>query len=223
MTSHEKKEKIRQLAECRKGYNPFSELGYKQVECYDLDCKGYVVPWTIGANDAESDLMIIGQDWCSASTLDELRETDEFEALREHGQLGRYATNKKLKSLLSDHLNWEFGSTWATDAFVWIKPGGMHADIPYKLMLESVGKFTIEEIQIIKPKVAAVLGRLAFRAIKRVANVRGGSRGRIVDLTPFEYQGVKIVPVYHTGSRSNVVDKDDIDTCWLKVRNALEA
>jgi hypothetical protein len=93
------------------------------------DCE-FVVPWTISACNLNADLMIVAQDWASENFLTKRSKTAHKELRKLHGQDCDLQTNKNLKVLLKRHFEHDFSDTYATDVFVFIRPGAMSAQIP---------------------------------------------------------------------------------------------
>ena len=56
---------------------------------------------------------------------------------------------------------------YATNAFVYIKPGDMSAGIPLNDMVKSIETFTAREIEIVSPRLVIALGKLTGRALSK--------------------------------------------------------
>jgi restriction system protein len=125
-----KKEALANLILLRKkDRNPkYCALSEFEGGFYDTDG---IDPWTISACNLDADLMIVGQDWCSADSLSK-SDPAQRELRRHYGRDANFPTNKRLQELLKKHCELEIADTYATNVFVFIKPGGISAPISMK-------------------------------------------------------------------------------------------
>ena len=66
--------------------------------------------------------------------------------------------------MLQQHLNLRLEAVYATNAFVFIKPGGMSGRIPKSDMMRSVREFTVPEIELLLPQIIVALGAATWTA-----------------------------------------------------------
>src|SRR5262249_9204975 len=119
-----KKDELLQLAISRKhsrwdGYDCIGDFHGGVYEC------NYVSPYTIGAHNVDSPLMILLQDWASSDVL-------SGPILHERYQVGHdpeRTTNKRLQQLLLEHFKYNLRDVYATNVFPYVKRGSMNASI----------------------------------------------------------------------------------------------
>jgi restriction system protein len=192
----EKLSKLRNLALKRKSDDQ-SNLSrkYKQVGSFHdgvYDRWDLVSPWTKTACNLNSDIMIIAQDWLSEDSI--LKYPNALDL----GYDPALPTNKNLHLLLREFLKCNFSDVYATNLFVFIKPGGMTEKIPSRDMLYSATKYTIEEIQIINPKFIICLGSGTFNTLCRAIGLGSVDFKKSLD-NPISYRESLIYGVPHTG------------------------
>jgi hypothetical protein len=137
-------------------------LRLEQIHGGYYDQHSFVVPWTIGACNVDTDLMLVAQDWGSEDYLQ--RPPDPVQ--RDLGHNPKLPTNRNLKHLLQEAFGRAFSSVYATDAFVFVKPAGMGTFIPPKDMQTSASRFTFEEIRIVRPQMVICIGGAAYNAFR---------------------------------------------------------
>lgn len=148
---------------CRDGFSQ----DYRRIEELSPwlgDC-AWVSPLAITANNVDSDLMIIGQDWAGERYLTRRGDPDRLRL----GYDAKLKTNTTLASLLEEAFNREFNQVFATNAFVFIKPGGMSGSIPAGDLRHSAQAYTLREIAIVRPKMAICLGADTYNALRKAA------------------------------------------------------
>lgn len=182
---------------CRDGYS----RDYRRIEEFHdhyYDQHDWVSPWTLSACNVESDLMIIGQDWASEDFL--LKDPDP--KIRQSGHDPALATNRNLKRLLQEAFGRRFEDTFATNAFVFAKPGGMTSRLTAADLILSVKRFTLKEIEIVQPRMVICLGIGTFNAIRAALNLRPLKLEAIDYAGPaVTYCGAQIHGVPHVGAR----------------------
>lgn len=139
---------------------------YRQIEDFHnrfYDVPEWLTPWTKSACNVDSNLMIIGQDWAADSLL--LKAPDL--SLRDLGYGKKVRTNVNLQELLHKALGFTFADIYATNAFVFVKSGGMNARIPLKDLCKSVEEYALRELEIVRPKLALCLGVSTFKAFRK--------------------------------------------------------
>jgi uracil-DNA glycosylase len=142
--------------------------GYKQVGDFHggvFDRKRHISPWSMSSKNTDSSVMLLGQDWSSEKHLSQPIEKNIF--TKDLGYDPRLQSNKNLHRHLKASFNLTFKDVYASNVFVFIKPGGMSSRIPNKLMDYSAKTYAIPEIEIVRPRIVICLGALTFRCLKR--------------------------------------------------------
>jgi uracil-DNA glycosylase len=157
----DKNEALANLVSQRRQENDsrYHHLKYFDDGFYDCD---FVVPWTISGCNLDSNLMILAQDWASENFLKKRSKPTQKELRKLHGQDADLPTNKNLKALLKKHFDLEFSDVYATDVFVFIKPGHMSAPIPIGDLEYSAKRYTLREIEIVQPRMVLCLGAIQW-------------------------------------------------------------
>ena len=164
---------------------------------YDLD---FVVPWTVGAQNVDAALMIVGQDWISEDYLKKNSAPEMRLARKELGQDPKLPTNITLKKLLKNYFDLLFADTYATDALVFIKPGDPDADVPMKDLKYCAQKFTWPQIQVVKPRMVLCLGAKTFNSMRRAISEPEMKLSEAWKPQPHtKVEGVEVYGVPHTG------------------------
>lgn len=119
-----KVERLEQLALKRREthWPGYQNIGDFHDGVYD---GAHVSPYTKGAGNVDSAIMIFLQDWVSADYLDGTLN----EALATLGRDPSLPTNKKLSDLLDRHFSRALEDVYATNLFPFIKPAHMNARI----------------------------------------------------------------------------------------------
>jgi restriction system protein len=182
---------------CRDGYS----RNYRRIEEFHdryYDQHDWASPWTLSACNVDSDLMIIGQDWASEDFL----RKDPNPKIRQFGHDPALATNKNLKRLLQEAFGRRFEDTFATNAFVFAKPGGMTSQIPAADLILSIKQFSLKEIEIVRPRMVICLGIGTFNAIRGALGLRPLKLEAIDYTSPaVMYCGSEVHGVPHVGAR----------------------
>lgn len=142
--------------------------GYKQVGDFHggvFDVNRRVSPWSTTAQNTESSVMLVGQDWSSDSHLSLPLEKNLI--TQKLGYDPRLKTNKNLKKLLFSTFGILFEDAYATNVFVFVKPGKMSSRIPSKLMNYSAVNYAIPEIRIVNPKIVICLGASTYNCLMK--------------------------------------------------------
>jgi restriction system protein len=182
------------------------------------DQRPYVVPWSISAHNVDSPLLVIGQDWNSADRL--AGPIDHVQV--ELGQIPTLPSNRRLRQFLDEHLRLSFEETYATDLFVFAKPGGMTARIPFADLLYCAREYAIRQIEILKPRVAVCLGVTTFNAIRTACGyplIQLASA--LVDDMPFTVGQTEVMVVPHTGAWGYAIPNHG--AYWERVARRLTA
>jgi restriction system protein len=138
-----------------KDYNRLAD--YPGFEC------DFVSPYSKGAHEMDSDVMILLQDWSSHVALSQSAGPSEL------GRDPNLPTNKNLDVLLKTFLGKEISETYATNLFPYIKPGGLSSRIPFADLTYAAEKFALPQIRIIAPKLVICLGKNTFNALRVVS------------------------------------------------------
>lgn len=203
---------------CRDGYS----RDYRRVEefhdCY-YDQHDWVSPWTLSACNVDSDLMIIGQDWASEDFL----QKDPNPKIRQFGRDPALATNRNLKRLLQEAFGRRFEDTFATNAFVFAKPGGMTSRLPAADLILSVKRFSLKEIEIVRPKMVICLGIGTFNAIRGALGLRAVKLEAIDYSSPaVMYCGTEVYGVPHTQVLAASAPPEAMATPWRSGRSSVQ-
>ena len=132
-----------------------------------LEFEDYVSPWTKGANNVDSEIFLLAQDWSSTDALKAASE-DDLEDLRTHGRLRSLPTNKNICWFLQESFDIPFTDCFATNAFVFLKKGSISARIPACDLTASITDYTLPQIKIVQPKLVLCLGAGVFAAIEQI-------------------------------------------------------
>jgi uracil-DNA glycosylase len=139
----------------------------KRYRCIgDYDCGLYecdfVSPYTIGAQNVDTELMILLQDWAPDDRL-----SGPF--LPERCTVGHdpsRRTNRRRHELLLRHFALELEEVYATNVFPFIK---VHKIQPEDFV-RAAEEFALPQIKIVEPRLAVCLGKAAFNAVSVAAS-----------------------------------------------------
>ena len=135
---------------------------YLQPEDFGYDFREWVSPYTKSAHTVGGTLLIL-QDWASADGL----AGGINPVIQHHGRIPTLLTNKRLDEVLRRVLKCGIADVYVTNAFPFIKPGGMSANIPLRDMLRAIREFTVRELELAQPSRVIALGSLTHRALSR--------------------------------------------------------
>lgn len=211
-----KQEKMHRLSEQRRldTQKGMSKV-YKQVGDFHggiYDEWKLVSPWSKSANNLDSQIMVVAQDWTS--------EEATKKPLK-HFELGHdpdLPTNKNLKMLLTENFGVSFSEIYATNLFVFVKPGNLSSKIPIGDLIYSAKKYTLEEIKIVQPKVVICLGSATFHSLCKAIDVKPPSF-QFSSENPINYDGCLIFGVPHTGGLGtmNAGGMANVRKIWRKM------
>lgn len=196
-----------------------SDPKYVSLSNFDggfYDCE-FVVPWTISAKNLDADLMIVAQDWASQEFLNRRNSQQQREKRKLTGQDEDLATNRNLKSRLEEHFGFSFSQTFATDVFVYVKPGEMNGYIPMRYLEDCAKRYTIPQIEIVEPRMVVCLGASTFEAVRCALGLPKISFSEACAPTAHTtYKGSEIYAVAHTGGQgtANAGSKDNVNKIW---------
>jgi uracil-DNA glycosylase len=140
-------------------------------------------------------MMILAQDWASEDFL--AKPFNE-----ENANLGHdpsLPTNIRLFNLLENFFRISFADTYATNAFVFIKPGKMSAGIPAVDFALSTIEYALPQIEIIGPKLVICLGSKPYNALRRTQKLPRKSLQTALREKVFTVGTSAVVGVHHTG------------------------
>ncbi|WP_213771971.1 hypothetical protein [Bradyrhizobium sp. dw_78] len=187
---------------------------------YDGD---WITPWTISACNLQADLMIVAQDWSSAETLKSPKwnSSVQKEERKRCGHDANLPTNRTLKGLLKKHFDLEFADIYATNVFVFIKPGSISAAIPLEDLAYCAKTYTLPQIEIIRPRMVLCLGQTTFNAVQRAFGQRLSKLSEVsLPNAHIEHEnGAEIYGVPHTGSwgTKNAGGPDKVHAIWARL------
>ena len=173
---------------------------YRHIEEFHggfYDVHPWMSPWTASACNVDSDLMVIGQDWASEDFL--MKPPDALH--RDLGQNPDLHTNKMAKRLLREAFARDFEDVFATNAFAFVKPGNMSTRLPRVDLARSSATYTLQEIRIVRPKMAICLGGAAYNSLRRaLKHSYQAIRRANYEAPEVVLEGTEIYGVPHTGA-----------------------
>ena len=137
--------------------------GYQQPEDFGYDFREWVSPYTKTACRTGGIALVL-QDWASADGLRGKHDPD----IQEYGRTPGLRTNKRLELLLDRVFGLALADVYATNAFPFIKPGGMSTAIPVGDVVRAVQLFEAAELAMVQPTMVLAVGALAHAALTRV-------------------------------------------------------
>jgi restriction system protein len=84
-----------------------------------------------------------------------------------YGRTRSLLTNKRLEAALLEATGLTLAQTYTTNAFPFIKPGGMSSNLRLRDLLRTVEEFTKPELNLAKPSTVVALGSLTQKALDR--------------------------------------------------------
>ena len=168
-----KEQKILELVNNRRNedFSNYSKEYYKLTDFHNgiYECD-YISPWSISANNINSDILVVLQDWSSSDSLS--NDKIDYDSIN-IGHTPSLKTNINLKMLLKDTFNIDdLSNIYVTNLFPFIKKGAMNASIPIKDTTQSATDYILPLIEIIKPKVIVALGKQTYVSIKRAYDLK---------------------------------------------------
>jgi restriction system protein len=157
-----KQKQLDEVVEARK--QPFKN--YKRLGDYHgFEC-AYVSPYSKGAHNLDSDVLILLQDWSSDEVLTRSRGPSEL------GRDPGLPTNKNLDVLLESSFGMKLSDTYATNLFPYIKLGGLSSRIPFGDLVYAAVTFALPQIRIVAPKLVVCLGKNTYNALRVAAGLK---------------------------------------------------
>lgn len=193
---------------------------YKQVGDFHhgiYDTWGHVSPWSKSACNVNSKVMIVAQDWTSEEAAKKTPTNPDL------GYSPELPTNKNLQNFLKDFFGLSFSDIYATNLFVFVKPGNLSARIPSKDLIYSAKNYTLEEIKIVQPKIVICLGAATYRSLCRAVDITPPVFKSSID-NPVPFGGSLIFGVPHTGALGtmNAGGVENVRAIWSKLVSKLE-
>lgn len=135
--------------------------GYQQPEDFGYDFRDWVSPYTKTACRCGGVALVL-QDWASADGLSAGPDPD----IQEHGRSRGLRTNRLLETLLERVLRCELADVYVTNAFPFIKPGGMSSALPLRDVKKAARLFAAQELVLARPTLVVSVGSLAHEALE---------------------------------------------------------
>ena len=133
---------------------------YCQPEQFGYDFRDWVSPYTKSASRV-GEIAFVLQDWASETALC----SGVNKTIQEFGRDPAVKTNIYLEKLLSRVFGLSLEDVYVTNAFPFVKSGGMSSPIPFRDVVACVKQFAKRELELAQPKVTCALGAVAFRAL----------------------------------------------------------
>ena len=135
---------------------------FAQPEAFGYDFRDWVSPYTKGAHCLHG-IAIVLQDWASAEWLRKVHRPE----VQELGRDPTLRTNTRLEALLRKVLGIGLSEVYATNAFPFVKPGGMSAPLAQSVVDATVAEYTAHELRIASPRLVLAFGKLAANALQK--------------------------------------------------------
>lgn len=136
--------------------------GYQQPEDFGYDFREWVSPYTKTARTLGGIALVL-QDWASADGLRGGPDPD----IQEYGRTRGLRTNKLLELVLDSIFGLALADVYVTNAFPFIKPGGMSSAIPARDVVQAVQLFAAVELAMVQPTMVLAVGAAAQAALER--------------------------------------------------------
>ena len=133
---------------------------HKQPEDFGYDFRTWVSPYTKGAHKVGNVALVL-QDWASADGLGVEPDPD----IQLYGRTRNLLTNVRLEQLLREVLGLRLSDVYATNAFPFVKAGGMSASIRRRDVQNAASQFLALELKLANPAVVLALGAVAHSAL----------------------------------------------------------
>jgi uracil-DNA glycosylase len=161
-------------------------------------------PWTKSAHNVMTKVMVVGLDWDSRDNL----SLPLNPVWAELGQNPELWTNRNIKSLLRTHFGLEWEETYATDLFVFVKPGGMSSNIRGDFLAYSRNSYNVPEIKAVEASLILCLGRRVYNLLRNHPEAKGKKlpsryvsvREAIAHDEEVFIGGSLLIPLTHTGA-----------------------
>jgi hypothetical protein len=194
--------------------------GYRCIGDYHggfFECD-YVSPYTKGASNVDSDIMVILQDWSSDEVLSGPIDPIAIKN-SEYGHDPSRPTNINLKRLLNDHFGVRLKDIYATNLFPFIKYGSISSPIPQSDLVRAAIDFALPQIKIVCPKLVVCLGIATFSAMRRACGYNDWLKLDSAIESPFKVDKSYIWCQAHTAVRPCNRTKNQVSFDWKRMKN----
>jgi len=181
----------------------------------------YVSPYTKGASNVDSDILVILQDWSSHEVLSRPLDSNAIKN-SEYGHDPSRPTNINLKRLLNDHFGVQLKGVYATNLFPFIKSDSISSHIPQDDLVRAAREFALPQIKILRPKLVVCLGIKTFNAIRHACGYTDWLNLDSAIASAFEFHSSQIWCQAHT-SRYPPGGADRVSSDWKRMKNAIFA
>lgn len=214
-----KQEAYRNLVEKRKSFVFSNDLINPSSTAFDID---EIEPWAQWQNNLDAKILVIGQEFCDVDTYNRVEGTVE-----RHEVNFEYPSNRNIHEYFN-LLGFDIGHpkspnkecpVFFTNAVMALKPGSMSANFKTGWLKESREEFLVPLIEIIQPQIIITIGTMATATVARHFGIKIESHKKMVESAPYDIQGLKFFPVYHTGglgirNRSKELQRKD----WERIK-----
>jgi uracil-DNA glycosylase len=202
-------EKLKNLGMQRKSgaYQGYYNLAQFHKGEYETD---WVSPYTKSANNVNSPMSLVLQDWASS---DYLSGEIDWDAIR-CGHSPKRKSNRNLKHALKEVYSLELSDVFATNLFPFIKCGDMSERIPRRDLDQAFKDFCWPQVEIVAPRLVVCLGRSVYASFVRKLNP-ARSIGQVGCF--FEYENRVIYYQHHPSGRG--VGLSQLVTEWRKMKD----
>jgi hypothetical protein len=188
-------------------------IGDYHAGVYECD---HVSPITKTAGNYNSPIMVVLQDWWSDDGMTNPRP-DMHEDCVKLGYGTKEPTITNLIRLLKGTFGLDLSDIYATNVFVFGKPGGKSASIPQALLLRSAREFTLPEILSVNPRLVICRGRDTFNALRKACDLPPCPTLDSVLESPFDIGRTRVWGQAHTATRGQNSRTEVLDD-WLRMK-----
>lgn len=210
-----KREKFCELLEsmknCKKCTNLISNKGknYSLINIYSDNefCKNIPSIWTDWLNRLDSKIMIIGQDWGPFIDMKKLYELYQKNPTKNNWKClieqEKSNTKKLLEYYIKESSNGKYSldDIFITNAIMCARKGTNYRgdNINLKVSTNNCGKYLLQQIDIVKPKVILTLGYYPLLALSEIYdfNIEKTLKDTINSNPEIKMNDFIIIPLYH--------------------------
>ena len=186
----------------------------------------HVSPYSHGAQNVNTEVMLVLQDWGSMDYLKSLCNEDQ-ESLSQLGRDPKLFTNKNITDLLNRHFHLNLADTYATNLFPFIKQGTMSSSIPIQDLNRAAIEYTRPLIEIIQPSIVICFGIKTFNALIASYGYKGSTKMAEAIDSPKNVGTVLIHCLPHPGrlgqNNRNKGGIDRVSADWASVAKSLNS
>jgi len=173
---------------------------HRQPEDFGYDFRTWVSPYTKGAHKLGGFALVL-QDWASTDGLSGQVNPE----IQRYGRAPTLLTNVRLEQLLNRVLGVCLVDIYATNAFPFVKAGGMSAALRNSDVQKAARQFAVRELELVKPTAVLALGAVAYLALHQcgvscirlphpAARIGGLSKHEAAWRTALSSSGVSFLP-----------------------------